>query len=71
VDAAAQRANSVGLSLSLEQVQPVAVQVPSRLPMAWQVPWQNEVPRSQRLGNSVRKLSKEIFSSEHLKRIID
>jgi hypothetical protein len=61
----------VGLSLSLEQVQPVAVQVPSRLPMAWQVPWQNEVPRSQRLGNSVRKLSKEIFSSEHLKRIID
>ena len=68
MEAAAQRANSVGLRRSVVQVHPVAAQVPSRRPMAWQVPWQTERPMSQRLGSRVRKSSREIFSSEHLKK---
>ena len=68
MEAAAQRANSVGLSRSFVQVQPVAEQVPSRRPMAWQVPWHTDKPMSQRLGSRDRKSSRDIFSSEHLRK---
>ena len=56
----------MGLSLESEQVQSLPLQMPSRRPMAWQVPWQKDTPRLHLLGSRVLRLSREIFSSEHL-----